>query len=291
MQNVQNRTSRVQSVDASGVRSVRRALEIMSLLRKEHPVVTLREVVDSTGLPRTTAIRLIDTLEDCGLLWEVASNSYAIGPAMLRWNGLAAQAWQLPLGVRQAMETLAQQSRETATLFVRQGAQRICIGQAEGPRALRHVTRVGSEHPMWAGAPAKVLLDGLDDDALTLIAATSPSGIARMDQLRGWRDEAHAAGYAVSHGEREDGLSVVSVPVRSTPGGVAAALAVAGPQERFGDKAVEEFVTALRRAARDVHGQPLLAFADQEPSSAAIGELEDALQGRATTRSLAARGG
>lgn len=262
-------TSSEQSMDASGVRSVRRALEILSLLRKEHPVVTLRDVVDDTGLPRTTAIRLIDTLEDCGLVWEVAPNAYAIGPALVRWNGLAAQAWQLPLAVRQAMETLAQQSRETATLFVRQGAHRICIGQAEGPRALRHVTRLGSEHPMWAGAPAKVLLDGVDDDTLKLITAAAPHGPGRLEQLREWRDEVHATGFAVSHGEREDGLSVVAVPVRSSAGEVLAALAVAGPQERFGDTAVEQFVVVLRRAARTVHGQRLLAFADEEALSGA----------------------
>ena len=160
------RTGAEQSVDASGVRSVRRALDIMSLISADQPVVTLRQIVESTGLPRTTAIRLIDTLEDLGLLWPVETNTYVVGPAFLRWNGLAAEAWQLPLAVRRAMETLARSTRETATLFVRQGIRRICIGQVQGTHALRQVTQVGRELPLWAGAPAKVLLAELSDECL-----------------------------------------------------------------------------------------------------------------------------
>lgn len=254
------------SLDASGVRSVRRALEIMSLLRREHPVVTLREVVEGTGLPRTTAIRLIDTLEDCGLLWSIDTNAYAAGPALLRWNGLAAELWRLPLSVQRAMEALAQRSRETATLFVRQGTQRICIGQVQGTQALRQVTRVGGENPLWAGAPAKVLLVGLDDVVLQKIAEASPHGSRHLKQLRAWQSEAQSAGYAVSHGEREDGLSVVSVPVHSESGATVAALAVAGPRGRFGERAIEQLLVALRSAAAEMHGQPVFAFSSALPT-------------------------
>lgn len=249
-----------QSVDASGVRSVRRALDIMSLFAAEHPVVTLKEVVATTGLPRTTAIRLIDTLEDCGLMWPVGTNEYVVGPALLRWNGMAAEAWQLPLSAREAMENLARETRETATLFVRQGVNRICVGQVQGSQALRQVTQVGREHPMWAGAPAKVLLVNAGDDEVEAIALASPKGAEGVGELRAWRRKAATDGYAVSHGEREDGLSVVSVPIRSGAGDTVAALAVAGPRARFGDPAVERFLAALRAAGAEMHGMPLAAF-------------------------------
>lgn len=273
-----NRAAAEQLGDVVGVRSVRRALKVVSLLRRDHPVVTLREVLESTELPRTTAIRLISTLEDCGLLWLVDTNSYIIGPALLRWNGLAAEAWHLPLGVQRAMEVSAKRSRETVTLFVREGVQRICIGQVEGDRALRMVTRVGSEHPLWAGAPAKVLLDGLDDDGLRQLAAVSPRGRSDVERLRLWRDEATSAGYAVSHNEREDGLSAVAVPVRSTSGSTLAALSVSGPKERFGEKAIEQYRVALQQAATEMHGKQLYAFAWQEFNGRSTSEVGPTLR-------------
>lgn len=248
--------------DAGGVRSVRRALEIMSLFSAGHPIVSLREVVTATGLPRTTAIRLIDTLADCGLLWAINTNEYIVGPSLLRWNGLAAEAWQLPLSVRRAMERLAYVTRETATLFVRQAINRVCIGQVQGSQALRQVTPVGREHPMWAGAPAKVLLVGLDENALKTIAAASPKGPSHAEQLRAWAKQAEEHGYAVSHGEREDGLSVVAVPVHNPDGTTIAALAVAGPKDRFSDIAIRGFLKHLREAATAMRNKSLFAFAD-----------------------------
>ena len=52
-----------------GVRSVRRALDILSLLTEDQPTVPLRDMVEATGLPKTTVVRLVQTLEQYGLLW------------------------------------------------------------------------------------------------------------------------------------------------------------------------------------------------------------------------------
>ena len=51
---------------AGGVRSVQRALEILDLLSEERPQITIREIVDGTGLAKTTAIRLAQTLDAGG---------------------------------------------------------------------------------------------------------------------------------------------------------------------------------------------------------------------------------
>ena len=73
---------------AGGVRSVQRALDILSLLTEERPSITVREVVAATGLAKTTVIRLIQTLEQMGLLWAT-SNGYMAGPGLWRWAQLA----------------------------------------------------------------------------------------------------------------------------------------------------------------------------------------------------------
>lgn len=266
-----------------GVRSVRRALDIMSLLRADQPVLTLRDIIENTGLPRTTVIRLVDTLEDYGLLWSIDTNKFVVGPAVLRWSGLAAETWQLPLAVHRAMDELARTTLETATLFVRQGTRRVCIGQEQSRRALRQVTQVGRENPLWAGAPAKVLLVGLSDDVLREVAHESPYGDEHLTRLRSWRDETMKSGYAVSHGEREDGLSVVSVPVEGELGETVAALAVGGPKDRFSDVKIAEFLPALRLAASAIYKQPLLAFAEWPPTSTSArtrGDAEAAGQSR-----------
>ena len=49
--------------ESDGVRSIRRALDILSLLTNDTPSISVRDIVAATGLPKTTVLRLVQTLE------------------------------------------------------------------------------------------------------------------------------------------------------------------------------------------------------------------------------------
>jgi len=234
--------------DASGVRSVQRAIDILALLTEARPVVSIREIVDETGLAKTTVVRLAQTLEQAGLLWATPKG-YTAGPGLWRWAHLTRKAWELPPETQQLMRELAERQRETVNLYVARDIYRVCVAQQESPQALRHVVRVGDELPLWAGASAKVLLRNAPMPLLTRVAHSSPHGPSHVDTLRKWIDAAVKDGYATSAGEREPGLSAVAVPIagRSVP--VAAALTLSGPTIRFTDDRLAEFVADLRRVA------------------------------------------
>jgi DNA-binding IclR family transcriptional regulator len=240
--------------DASGVRSVRRALEILSLIDDHNPSIALRDVLTRTDLAKTTAIRLLQTLESSGVLWQTSEGRYVPGPSLLRWARLSAQAWRLPRDTARRMSELAARCQETVNIYVRQGTQRVCLAQYEGPLTLRHIVEVGDQLPLWGGASAKVLLLDADDALLRRIAAGSPSGASHLTTLQAGIREVRETGYAVSHGEREQGASSVAVPIRSR-GKVVAALAVGGPTARFTPDRVTTFVEELLAAAEAVPGQ------------------------------------
>jgi DNA-binding IclR family transcriptional regulator len=243
----------------SGVRSVARTLEIMSLLREGRSAITLREIQAETGLPRTTLVRLLSTLEQFGLLWGTGRHRYIPGPGLMRWAGLARDAWELPAEARQALRDLVRSTRETASIYVRQNVRRICVAQEQSPQALRHVTRVGRESPLNA-APGRVLIRDLAEEDLVRVARDSPDGTQRVPLLREWQREVKANGYAVTHGEREDGLSVVAVPLVDGGGKVVAALTLAGPTERFSEDKIAHFLDVLKVAAIAIEQSSFMMF-------------------------------
>jgi DNA-binding IclR family transcriptional regulator len=234
--------------ESHGVRSVQRALDILGLLTETQPAVSIAEIVRATGLAKTTVIRLVQTLEQNGLLWATAKG-YMAGPGLWRWAHLAKESWELPPETKELMRGLAQRQRETVNLYVVRDIYRVCVAQQESPQPLRHVVRVGDELPMWAGASSKVLLREATPLLLTRIARSSPYGPDHAGTLRTQIDEAAVQGFAFSHGEREAGLSAVAVPVVSRTGSVVAALSLSGPTVRFPDERVQEFVQALTEVA------------------------------------------
>jgi DNA-binding IclR family transcriptional regulator len=231
------------------VRSVQRAFDILSLLTEDRRTLTIREVVDETGLAKTTALRLLQTLEHMGLLWATPKG-YTAGPGLWRWAHLARSAWELPPETVQLMRELGARHRETVNLYVARDVHRICIAQQESSQPLRHVVRVGDELPLWAGASSKILLKDAPARLLTRVARSSPHGEAHVPTLREWIDQAARDGYAVSHGERDPGLSAVAVPVTGGSGTTVAALTLSGPTVRFGEDRVRDFAADLGEAAQ-----------------------------------------
>jgi DNA-binding IclR family transcriptional regulator len=239
------------SADQHGVRSVHRALDILTLLTAERPAVTVREIVEATGLPKTTVVRLVSTLEQSGLLWAT-KGGYMAGPGLWRWAHLAQRSWELPPETQRAMRELATSQRETVNVYVPRDIYRVCVAQQESPQPLRHVVHVGDELPMWAGATAKVLLRDAGAALLERIARSSPYGPGHVKQLREWIDEAAVQGFAVSHGEREEGLSAVAAPIVGQSGSVVAALSLSGPTVRFTEPRVAEFAAEVKRMAQQL---------------------------------------
>lgn len=237
--------------DSGGVRSIQRALDILSLLTEDRPLIAVRDIVAATGLAKTTVIRIVQTLEQSGLLWATSSG-YMAGPGLWRWAHLARRSWELPPETQRMMRELAARRRETVNVYVVRDIVRVCIAQQESPQPLRHVVHVGDELPLWGGASSKVLLRNASAELLERIARSSPYGPGHARRLREWIDEASTDGYAVSHGERDEGLSAVAVPIVGRSGTVVAALSLSGPTVRFTEDRVADFIKDLQAAAAQI---------------------------------------
>ena len=234
-----------QKGDQGGVRSVQRAVEILALLSEERTTLTVSEVIAETGLAKTTVVRMLHTLEQNGLLWNT-SRGVTAGPGLWRWAYLAKRGWELPAEFRELMRDLSQRSRETVNLYVTRDLRRVCIAQQQGTQTLRHVVHVGDELPLWAGASSKVLLQEAPPSLVERVAAQSPQGADVLDRLRAGIERARETGHAVSHGEREVGVSAVAVPVLSRSGHIGSALTISGPTARFTDDRIDTFVAELK---------------------------------------------
>ncbi|MBF4577991.1 IclR family transcriptional regulator [Frigoribacterium sp. VKM Ac-2530] len=261
--------------EASGVRAVSRALDVLQAFTPERTSLSVGELVTASGLPRTTVLRLVETLVAERMLQHVAGGRVAVGTRLIRWGAFAAAAWTVPEATAARMAELAAETGETVSLYVRNGTTRVVVAQSPSPHSLRHVVQVGDELPLWKGAAGMVLLSSVAPEELgaevaalaaavagSSASAASGSGagphvgsaaedvdeealVARVEQAR-------AAGWSLSHGVREPGNSGMAVPVPSRDGAQPVALALGGPTSRFTDEATAAFLGALQAASSDI---------------------------------------
>lgn len=223
----------------------------MSLLSEQHPTITIREIVEATGLPKTTVLRIVQTLEYNGML-SATPNGYLAGPGLWRWAYLAKNSWEPPEETRALMRELVARQRETVNIYVIHNLARVCIAQEESPMSLRHVIRVGDELPLWAGASSKLLLRDAPASFLERIVQSAPAGPEHLAALKEGIARAARDGYAASHGEREVGLSAAAVPILGLQGEVIASLSYSGPTNRFPDDRIRDLIADLRWAAEQL---------------------------------------
>jgi DNA-binding IclR family transcriptional regulator len=241
--------SRIQSID--------RAAELLEAIAAAPEPETAPALADACGLNRSTAWRILATLEHHGLVErDPDSNRYRLGFAVLK---LAAAAGHEPL-VRLAhpvLRRLADTTGETVNLAV---ARRLELVYADQVQA-RHVMApnwLGHPVPLHATSTGKAFLAALaPDDLDTIVRAGlerfTDTTITTPEALRTELDDVREQGYAVSHGELEPALWGVSAASRDASGRPIAVVSVWGADARVRDR-LDALGAQAATAARELEG-------------------------------------
>ncbi len=245
---------------AQRVQSVARAAELLKALGAHGGPATVFDLADRCGLNRSTAWRILATLEDEGLVErDPATGRYEIGYALV---ALGAAAGHDPLVRRAhpALRALAEACLETASLAVPRGMQLVYVDQVQAPHVMA-ADWLGRATPLHATSTGKALLAWLSEDD---IGAALPGRLQRFTDttittravLRTELAEVRARGYAASRGELEPALWGVSAPVLDR-GRPVAVVSVWGVETR------------IRARGLDVLGARTVAAADEIAAAAA----------------------
>jgi DNA-binding IclR family transcriptional regulator len=253
--------------------SIGRALALLRAVSRSPGDATVTALAADTGLTRTTASRLLGTLESHGLLdRDPGTDRYVLGFELARLGRLADPDRSLVLRAGPVMEALAATTGESITLSVpTEDGEVAFVHQVNGPRLIGGRLWVGERFPLHASSSGKLLLAEVarDDLAAALPAelprvapATITARAALLDEL----DRVRAQGHALTVEELEEGLVGMSVPVRGGRGELLAMLSVSGPAYRLGLGAREAVLATLVDAGEALRAR-LVGSAQSEGST------------------------
>jgi len=234
-----------------------KATQILDVVAESPEPATLTSIAHRLGQPRSSTHRLLSELVQLGLLFRVGTANYAPGPRLARWGEAASGGRDIVRLSKGAMVRLRDEVGESVHLYVRQRDRRVCVSAVEGNYELRHFTEVGRPLPLSVGASGKLLLAFADPamraQELRRVAAAPLSPRApSVEELTTQLDEIHRTDWAMSFGEREEGLAAAAVPIRDQAGTVNAALAISGPTARLTAARFEGLRPQLSAAAHEI---------------------------------------
>ena len=239
--------------------SLERFVAILDSFSLEEPVLGVREVARKTGLSHSTAGRLMANMKTLGLLnQDPETLSYMMGAKVLAWSGIYTvtsdiRSISLPIMVR-----LQEETRETISLYVLEGNERVCVERLESPETVRIVARIGRRIPLYAGSAGKVFLAFLPDERRDeILAATEMVPMTRrtitdMEELRSDLNRIRKRGYAISKGEWILEAAGVAAPIFDQFGRIIAALTISGPAQRFTEEKINETIPLVKSGAEEI---------------------------------------
>lgn len=232
---------------------IARAAHVLRALSDHRSGMSLSELADTVGLPRSTTHRMVHALRAEDFVTVASTGKVRIGPGIGRLG--AAVGRGLRDEIRPHLERLSRELGETVDLSVLDGAELRFIDQIAAPHRLRAVSEVGATFPLHCTANGKAIMAALPHarvDALLpsrLYAFTTTTITSRPD-LWAELDRVREIGIAFDREEHQIGISAVAMVVRDAFGSLAA-VSTPMPTQRFlgREQEVAERVRAVCEAA------------------------------------------
>jgi DNA-binding IclR family transcriptional regulator len=239
----------------AGVSSARKVLQVLLSFSEQRPHLTIQQIADAAGVPVSTAYRYVSLLRELSLVEEGDNVTYHVTHRIVSVARAAASASNLVKVARPLLEELATQVHETIMLLRMIQHSAVLIDRVESTLPVRLSYEPGQPLPLYAGASGKTLLAFMPprrrETYLQTTARSNPSVAARLPALRKELDEIAERGWAVSHGEIDDGIWAISYAIRS-PERLHGTLSVAGPQYRIPGEEQRRIARLLEAAAAEL---------------------------------------
>ena len=238
------------------VRAIGRAFAALECFNLDEPKLTLNQISEKIDLPMSTTLRILSTLVSLNAVKRSEDRTYSLG-SKIYILGAIAEAHNKPHQIiLPYMIELRDETKEAVSLYGVEGEYRVCYEHAPSLLTMRCVVRVGDRFELWAGAGGKVLLAYAPEEIIQReikkLAPITETTIVDKEKFLQELSIIRGQDYAISYGEREDGIVSIAVPIMDWRGNVIYALSLAGPALRFTENRALALIPRLQQICVEI---------------------------------------
>jgi IclR family pca regulon transcriptional regulator len=240
------------------VGSLKKGLDVLSILAAHPSGMTLTEMAAAAGLTRAGARRLLLTLTASGYAAQ-DGRRFRLSPRLLSLARQWLDGTSLWTFAEPHMRRVAASLREACSAAVLSDCDVVYVARVPGERIMSVALHVGTRLPAWCTSMGRVLLSGLEEPLLRELLDRSDirqltgKTVTDRGELADIVARAAADGFALVDEELEIGLRSIAVPIRDRSRKIVAAVNVSTQSGRYAPAAMRrDILPPLSAAARDI---------------------------------------
>lgn len=243
----------------SHIKSVERAIMLLETLAQDGSGMSLSQISQKLGWPKSTVHGLLTTLRDfCYVDQSLEDSTYRLGTRLFELGNQVARSWVIKEAARPVMLRLVREFGETVQLGTEDDGEILYLDKLVANSVVSIMSEVGLRLPMHCSGLGKVLLAQKSPTQIKRIIARkglpamTKRTITTQAKLEKELAQVRENGYAIDDGEIMDGLRCVAVPIWDGTGKVRYALSISGlARNMYGDR-LEHIIDSLRQAAGEI---------------------------------------
>jgi len=222
----------------------------------ESGTTSLEQLVNRTGIPKSTIFRLLKTLNNLGYVIRGDDAKFTLSLKMFNIGAKVLESMDLYNVARPIMQRLSDISEETIHLAVMMEDKALYIMKIESRHTIRMYSTIGKEAPLYCTALGKALLAwnaNYEEIArrINLISYTEHT-INTVDGLLSELELTRKRGYSIDAEEHEPNIYCIGAPIFDYTQQVIAALSISWPVFRFDVNKEKEWANILMDAAKEI---------------------------------------
>lgn len=231
-------------------------LSLMELFAQRQRPMTLTQISDELGLPKSTMHNMIETLTVRGYLYEVRTRGgFYPSRKLFTVADMIAGGDPITLIIQDFLRKLAFDTGETAILAIRDKSSVVYLDVVESQQPIKYSASAGDRRPIYAVSGGKAILSTYTDEVLEKALTTMDFSDARertiqdAQTLKEALNEGKKKGFFQNLSEYTPEVSGVGIPIMVE--GRTLGLSIAGPNHRMAGKHAV-FAQCLHKTAADI---------------------------------------
>jgi len=240
------------------VQSVSKAVRLIDCLAAAKRPLSLQELSQAAGIPKTTAFGLLAPMREAGWAEQNEAGRYRLGVRLFELGSIVSASWNIVPVARPQLQMIALQTGQSAQLSMIDKTDVLLLDNADPGSSLRIVSETGDRLPVHSTAAGKAVLAYLSPmQARSILRAAgmpsfTPHTITGMENMEAAFEQIRAQGFAVEDGETRIGLRSVAAPVFDVTGAPRYAISVLGMFRRVSEPDFQVARELVESAARFV---------------------------------------
>ncbi|WP_050759489.1 IclR family transcriptional regulator domain-containing protein, partial [Luminiphilus syltensis] len=209
--------------------TLEKGLRVLTCFSREQPQMSLTEVARATDLSPAVARRCLITLNELGYVGK-DGNQYLLKPRVLEISTAFTESFNIDNIVRPALQTLREETGDSASLATLQGSDVLYICHASAYRVIRLQATTGTRFPALVTSLGRAILSAKTPGEIDAhiykhpVTKRTDKTITDSTALKAEITKAQVNGYAVVSDELDYGITSIACPVVLSGGRVVGAV-------------------------------------------------------------------